>query len=363
MPTGRNLYAVDPRATPTRAAAAQGARLAEALIRRHLQDHGDWPRSVVVDLWGSAAMRTAGEEFAMALALMGVSPRWEDGSERVVGFVVEPLAALGRPRIDVTLRVSGLFRDVFEDLPRLFEQAAAALAERDEAPEDNPYRAVAPRVFGPAPGAYGVGLPPEATRAEAGEAWLAGSAFAYGRADGAPARAALEERVRGAQAFVHPQDLPETDLLTADDYAAHEGGFAAAAAALGAAPALYHLDATRPEAPVARPLAEEVARVVRARAANPAWVAGMTRHGFRGAAEIAQTLDAMAAFATLADAAGSHLFDLYFDATLGEPAVRDFMAAANPAALAAMRARFEALREAGFWTPRRNSAVAALAAE
>ncbi len=364
MPTGRNLYAVDPRATPSRAAAAQGARLADALLTRHLQDHGEWPRSVVVDLWGSAAMRTAGEEFAMALALMGVSPRWEDGSERVTGFVVEPLATLGRPRIDVTLRLSGLFRDVFEELPRLFEQAAAALAERDEAPEDNPYRAAAgPRAFGPAPGAYGVGLDPEATRAEAAEAWLASSAFAYGRDDGAPARAALEARVRDASAFVHPQDLPETDLLMADDYAAHEGGFAAAAAALGAAPALYHLDATRPDAPAARPLAEEVARVVRARAANPAWVAGMMRHGFRGAAEMAQTLDAMAAFATLADATGSHLFDLYFDATLGEPGVRDFLAAANPAALAAMRARFEALREAGLWTPRRNSVVAALAAE
>lgn len=359
LPTGRNLYGTDPRAVPSQAAHAQGVKLAEELVRRHLQDQGDYPRGLVVNLWGSATMRTAGEEFAMAMHLAGVRPVWDEGSDRVTGYEILPLALMDRPRIEVTLRVSGLFRDVFPDLARLFEAATTALAQRDEAADMNPYVAAipGPRVFAPAPGLYGLGLSTEAlsdeARRAAGEAWLAASAHS---AAGVPARATLESRLRAAEGFVHVQDLPETDLLLAEDYAAHEAGFAAAMARLGApAPALYHLDATRPEAPKARPLAEEIARVTRARAANPRWIAGMMRHGFRGAAEIAATLDHLAAFAHLAGVVPGHLFDLYHDATLGTADVHTFLAAENPGALAAMQARFAALAEAGVWQTRSNS--------
>jgi cobaltochelatase CobN len=363
LPTGRNLYTTDPRAVPSRAAHAQGVTLAEELLRRHLQDHGDWPRALVVDLWGSATMRTAGEEFAMALHLAGLAPRWDEGSERVSGFEIVPLALLRRPRIDVTLRVSGLFRDVFPGLAQLFESAAGALARRDEAAEDNPYLNTTPRVFGPKPGLYGLAMadPIEDYRPEgrdaAGEAWLSGSEWAIDATGAAqPARAALEAQVKGADGFVHVQDLAETDLLLASDYAAHEGGFAAAVARLGGTvPALYHLDATRPEAPRARTLTEEIARVVRARAANPDWADGMMRHGFRGAAEIAATLDHMAAFAHLARAVPAHLFDLYHEATLGRPDLVAFMERENPAALTALCDRFAALHDAGLWLTRRNS--------
>ena len=370
LPTGRNLFTVDCRAVPSRTAAAQGERLADALLTRHLQDHGEYPHQVMLDVWGSATMRTAGEEFAMALRLMGIAPVWDTTSERVTGFDVIALAVLGRPRIDVTLRISGLFRDVFPTLPVLFEQAAAALAARDEPDEENPYQAArGPRVFGPAPGDYGIGvveavtdLTP-ATLLAAGEAWLAASAFAYGGAeDGLAARAALEQRTAATDAFVHTQDLPETDLLSAPDYAAHEAGFAAAARRLGSmAPALYHADTATSDAPRMRTLAEQIARVVRGRAANPRWLAGQLRHGFRGAAEIASTLDQMALFAHLAGAVASHHFDLYYDATLGDEAVRRFIEQANPEAAAVMRRRFRQLRDAGLWTTRRNSAIETIA--
>jgi cobaltochelatase CobN len=176
-----------------------------------------------------------------------------------------------------------------------------------------------------------------------------------------PDREGIEARLASAEAFVHTQDLPETDLLLAADYAAHEAGVAAAAAMLGSpAPTLYHLDATRPDRPCARPLTEEISRVVRARAANPDWIAGMMRHGFRGAAEIAATLDHMAAFAHLAGAVPPHLFDLYFDATLGDDGVRAFLASENPLALAAMETCFTRLHEASLWKTRRNSIAAAL---
>lgn len=370
LPTGRNLFTTDPRAVPSRAAYAQGVTLAEELVRRHLQDEGDWPRALVVDLWGSATMRTAGEEFAMALHLMGVRPVWDAGSERVSGIEVLPIAELDRPRADVTLRVSGLFRDVFPTLTALYAQAVRALSSRDEAPDWNPFAGrVAPaRVYGPAPGQFGLGMGalPEtftpAARQAAGEAWLAASSWAQDGEAATRDPAGIRAAVAGAEAFVHLQDLPETDLLLAADYAAHEAGFAAAQAVTGGKAALYHLDATDPARPRARSLTEEIARVVMARAANPDWVAGMRRHGFQGAAQIAATLDHMAAFAHLAGAVSPHLFDAYHDATLGDDATDAFLRDANPGAHAAMQARFAELLAAGLWHTRRNSVLAALEA-
>lgn len=305
----------------------------------------------------------------MALALLGVRPIWDAGSERVSGIEVLPIAELDRPRIDVTLRVSGLFRDVFPTLSTLFNQAVRALAARDEAPDWNPYVGTSDaRVFGPAPGSFGVGIGPnigdysDAARQAAGEAWLAASAYALDGdkiekdADG------LRARVARADAFVHLQDLPETDVLLAEDYATHEAGFLAAQSVTGGKATPYHLDVTDPNRPRARALTEEIARVVLARAANPDWIAGMARHGFRGAAEIAATLENMAAFAQLAPVVPSHLFDAYYEATLGQEAVVAFLQDANAEALAAMRDRFAALHAAGLWQSRRNSILADLEA-
>ncbi len=370
LPTGRNLFTTDPRSVPTRAAHAQGVVLADELVRRHLQDEGDWPRGLIVDLWGSATMRTAGEEFAMALHLLGVRPVWDAGSERVSGVEVLPIAELDRPRIDVTLRVSGLFRDVFPTLSALFGQAVRALAARDEARDWNPYagRDDLARVYGPEPGQFGLGMGETLEdysaegRERAGQAWLAASAWALEGDRAHRDISGLRARVAGADSFVHLQDLPETDLLLASDYAAHEAGFAAAQRVTGGRAALYHLDNTDPDRPRARSLPEEIARVVQARAANPAWIRGMRAHGFRGAAEIAATLEHMAAFAHLAQAVSSHLFDLYHEATLGDPETDRFLQAANPQAHAAMQARFAALLEAGVWQTRRNSVLAALEA-
>ena len=367
LPTGRNLFAVDPRAVPTPSAHAQGIKLAEELLRRHLQDHGDWPKSLMVDLWGSSTMRTAGEDFAMALHLAGVAPRWDHASGRVTGYDIVAPAELGRPRIDVTLRVSGLFRDVFSNLAQLFEAATTALAARDDEADENPYRVKTSRVFAPRPGHYGAGMAhtldvfTAESRAAAGEAWLSASSWSF-TSDGEMRRdrEGIEARLSAADAFVHTQDLPETDLLLAADYAAHEAGVAAAAARLGSAPSLYHLDSTRPDHPHARALTEEIARVVRARAANPVWIEGMIRHGFRGAAEIAATLEHMAAFAHLANAVPPHLFDLYYDATLGNERVRGFIARENAAALTAMETCFTRLHDASLWKTRRNSIAAAL---
>ncbi|MES3153093.1 cobaltochelatase subunit CobN [Sphingomonas faeni] len=372
LPTGRNLYTTDPRAVPSRAAHTQGVKLADELVRRHLQDHGDYPRNLVVDLWASATMRTAGEEFAMALYLLGAEPVWDVQSDRVTGIEILPLANFDRPRIDVTLRVSGLFRDAFPTLCTMFGQTVRALAARDEPADWNPFvgHVSTPRVYGPEPGRYGLSMgdaaetyTPEA-RLTAGKAWLAASSHALdGSGEGGTDQfdpTGIRDRVAAADAFVHIQDLPETDLLLAADYAAHEAGFAAAQSVAGGTAALYHLDARDPSRAIARPLREEIARVVHARAAHPGWIDGMMRHRVRGAAEIAATLDHLGAFAHLAGAVRPELIDLYYDATLGRGDVHAFLAEANPGALAAMQARFAALYAADLWPTRRNSIRAQL---
>jgi cobaltochelatase CobN len=379
LPTGRNLYAIDPRGVPTRSALVLAEKAAAELLRRHLQEQGDYPRSLVLDLWANTTLRTGGEDLALALVLLGARPVWDEGSARVSGIEVLPLALLDRPRVDVTLRISGLFRDAFADQITLFDAAIRAVAARDEAPEWNPLaaacagldgaalRQASTRIYGAAPGAYGTGLEDLLARgafedrAALGQAYLQASASAYGQGlDGAADAAGFAQRVASADAFVHLQDHAETDLLDSPDYAAHEGGFAAAAASLGADPALYHADTARPEAPRARLLAEEIARVVRGRAANPDWIAGQMRHGYRGGAEIARALDGLHGFAATLPLRLDPQFELVFAATLGTPAVEAFLQQNNPAALAAMRARFaEALRR-DLWRPRRNSVAAEL---
>ena len=343
LPTGRNLAGIDPRSLPTRSAVHLAERTAADLLCRHRQDHGDWPRSIVLNVWGTSAMRTGGQDIALALLLLGVRPLWDKGSARVNGFEITPLAELDRPRVDVTLRISGLFRDAFAAQVTLFDAAAAAVTARDEAADWNPLAGhPGPRVFGPPPGQYG-----------AGPDWLAASQARYGAdRDGLADPAALAGRLRAADALLHVQDHAETDLLDGPEHAAHLGGFAAAAASLGVAPAMYHHDGRT------RTVAEQVARVVRGRAANPAWLAGMMRHGYAGGAEMARAVEALAAFAATLPERFDRQFDLLHDAMLGTDAVDAFLRRENPDAHAAIAARFTAMRDAGLWHPRRNALAA-----
>ncbi len=372
LPTGRNLYAIDPRSVPTRTAWEIGRRAAEEVMARYAQDRGEWPKRIVLDVWGSATMRTGGDDLAQALALLGCRPTWDAASNRVSGFEVLPLAMLGRPRVDVTLRISGLFRDVFPSQIALFAAAVQAVAALEERADDNPLAGLegvaAARVFGAAPGAYGVGLGRRIAegdwveRAELAQAYFAATSHAYdGDGRERQAAAAFRARVAGAEVFVHTQDLPGQDALDADAFAEHEGGFAAAAAEAGANPALYHLDTTVPGVAKVRPLEQEIARALRGRAANPRWLAGQMRHGHRGAAEIAQSLDNLYCFAALTDAVRSAQFDLMFDATLGDETVRAFLAGANRQAARHMAGVFEEAARRGFWDSRRNSSAGILA--
>ncbi|MFT8635030.1 cobaltochelatase subunit CobN [Novacetimonas hansenii] len=376
LPTGRNLFSMDPRAIPTRSAVVLAQRSADLLLEGHLQDEGEHLSCIVIDLWGSSSLRTGGEDLALALLLMGVRPVWDSGSGRVRGIEVIPMAVLDRPRVDVTLRISGLFRDAFAGQIALFEQAVQAIAEREEAPDLNPLahgvrglsgaarlRATA-RIFGAAPGCYGTGIEDMLARDgwdgrdDLGHAWLAGSAWTYGgRREGMRDDAALQRRIAAADVMLHVQDHAETDILESADIAAHAGGMAAAAAALGRTPRVLHGDTSHPETPRLRATAQEVARIVRGRLTNPAWLAGMRRHGYRGAAEIARGVAALHAFAATVPARFDRQFDLAFAAIVNDADMDRFLATANPDARAAIHHRLAQAQRQGLWRPRANSAA------
>jgi cobaltochelatase CobN len=376
LPTGRNLTTADPRMLPTATAMELGARAADEVIRAHLQTHGEMPRTLVVDLWGSATLRTGGEEIAQSLAYLGCRPTWDHATGRVTGVEVLPLATIGRARIDVTWRISGLFRDLFPAQIALFDAAVQAVAAREEEEAENPLvqarrladGAQIARIFGTAPGAYGAGLSEmmgrDAEREAIGGAYLEAASHSYGGGLGeaSDAGGAFAQRVADADLLVHTSDDPARDLLEGSEDVAFVGGFAAAAAALGAAPDLVMLDVTDPERPRARPLPQALARIVRARAISPRFIAGQMRHGARGAAELAETVDRLVDFAQATGAVPSLMFDLLHEAYVADADVRAFLLRENPAAAAAIADRLTSARRRGFWHPRRNDVDADIAA-
>lgn len=375
MPTGRNLFTSDPRSLPTPTAFELGKRAADEILRRYLQDHGDWPKSLIFDLWGSASLRSGGEEVAQILALIGARPVQDTATGRVTGIEVLAPAALGRPRIDVSLRISGLFRDMFPALIALLDAAMRAIAGREEAPGDNPLAEEArrlghmpPRIFGSAPGTYGSGIEEKladgawAEREELGRLYLDATSHAFGGAEG-EAKAApgqFSERVGSADLLVHPGDDPGRDLLEGSADVAFIGGFSAAVAALGGKADVIALDTTDPQKPRARSISEAVTRIVRARAVNPRFIAGQMRHGPRGAAELVETVDRLVGFAETTHAIPQSLIEAVYDAYLGNRDVRDFLLEQNPEGARFMAGRFRSVLGRGLWHPRRNAIAAEL---
>ena len=371
LPTGRNFYSVDSRAVPTPTAWALGWKSANLLIDKHLQDHGDWPRALLLTAWGTANMRTGGDDIAQCLALMGVKPKWDSANRRVTGFEVIPASTLGRPRVDVTLRISGFFRDAFPGLIDLVDSAARAVLALDEPEDVNPAKSngAGARVYGSKPGAYGAGLQALIderiwdSQADFGKAYLEWGSYAYGKGrQGARDRSGFETRLGQVDAIVQNQDNREHDLLDSDDYYQFEGGAAAAVQSLqGQARPIYHNDHSRPERPLIRSLDDEMARVIRSRVLNPKWIDGVKRHGYKGAFEIAATVDYMFAFAATTGAVKSHHFDAIEAAFLEDDDTRDFIAEANAPALREIAQRLQEAIDRDLWQPRSNSAQARIA--
>ncbi|MCP4183392.1 MAG: cobaltochelatase subunit CobN [Hyphomicrobiales bacterium] len=386
LPTGRNFYSVDSRSVPTPTAWELGRKSAELLISRFRQDNGDWPISFGLSVWGTSNMRTGGDDIAQAMALIGTKPVWDHASRRVTGYEIITLSELGRPRVDVTLRISGFFRDAFPVQIDLFDKAIRAVGALDESERENPIagrmrndhkrfleqgfdkvsakRQSGFRIFGSKPGAYGAGLQALIDekgwreRSDLSQAYLTWGSYAYGEhEEGQEEREHFSRRLSGVEAVIHNQDNREHDLLDSDDYYQFEGGMSAAIEQIsGNQPKIYHNDHSRPEKPVIRALDEEIARVVRGRVVNPKWISGVMRHGYKGAFEMAATVDYLFSFSATTGAVHNHHFDLVFDAYLGDSDVLEFLDEKNPAALREIAERFLEAHERQMWTPRSNSA-------
>ena len=371
LPTGRNFYSVDPKAIPSRTSFQTGLALAESLLARHLADEGEYPRCVGLTVWGTSAMRTQGDDIAEVLALIGCRPRWDDASRRVTGFEVVPRAELGRPRIDVTLRISGFFRDAFPHVIALLDDAIGVVARLDEPPESNYLRAHAladqarhgdwrratTRIFGSRPGAYGAGLLPlidarnwrdDADLAEVYAVW---GGYAYGRGlDGVNARPDMEGAFRRIAVAAKNIDTREHDIADSDDYFQYHGGMVAMVRSLtGRNPAAYIGDSAVPDAPKTRTLAEETRRVFRSRVVNPRWISAMRRHGYKGAFELAATVDYLFGYDATAGVVPDWMYEQLAASYVFDSETRSFMRRANPWALRGITERLLEAVSRGLW--------------
>ncbi|MGY1820673.1 cobaltochelatase subunit CobN [Geodermatophilus sp. SYSU D00079] len=371
LPTGRNFYSVDPRAIPSRLAWETGQAMAESLVSRYLADTGTYPPSVGLSVWGTSAMRTSGDDVGEVLALLGVRPVWDDASRRVTGLEPVPLAELGRPRIDVTVRISGFFRDAFPHVVTMLDDAVTLVASLDEPASDNFVRAhvdadlathgdrrrATTRVFGSKPGAYGAGLLPlidsrdwrgDADLAEVYAVW---GGYAYGRGlDGVAARPDMESAYRRIAVAAKNVDTREHDIADSDDYFQYHGGMVATVRALtGSSPRAYIGDSTRPESVRTRSLTEETARVFRARVVNPKWLAAMRRHGYKGAFELAATVDYLFGYDATTGVVADWMYEKLTQTYVLDPENREFLERANPWALHGIAERLLEAADRQLW--------------
>ncbi|NMO92401.1 cobaltochelatase subunit CobN [Actinomycetospora sp. TBRC 11914] len=372
LPTGRNFYSIDPRAVPSRLAWETGQMLADSLLERYRADHdGEWPTSVGLSLWGTAAMRTSGDDVAEALALLGVRPVWDEASRRVTGLEVVPADELGRPRVDVVLRISGFFRDAFPHVVATMDDAVQLVAGLEEPDEDNfvaaharsdaasgsDWRDATTRIFGSPPGAYGAGLLQAMDSrdwrgdADLAEIYTTWGGHAYGRdRHGESATDQMRAAYRRIAVAAKNIDTREHDIADSDDYYQYHGGMIATVRALtGAAPAAYVGDSTRPESVRTRSLVEETARVFRSRVVNPRWMAAMRRHGYKGAFEMAATVDYLFGWDATAGTVSDWMYGSLTENYVLDEQNRQFLREANPWALHGMAERLLEAVDRGLW--------------
>ncbi len=379
LPTGRNFYAADPRALPSQAAWLVGQQLAEELLRRHREDEGGYPESVGISIWGTSAMRTYGDDVAEVFALLGVRPRWQPENHRLIGIDLIPLAELERPRIDVVCRISGFFRDAFPHLIASIDEAVRLVATLDEPPEQNFVRKrylaaraahaaggvsageaeqrALRRIYGPKPGSYGAGILPLidarnwTDTADFAAAYVNWGGYAYSADEyGTDARDDFRRALGGVAAAVKNQDNREHDIFDSDDYLQFHGGMIATIRSLtGKKPRAYFGDSADPARARVRDLKEEALRVFRSRVINPKWLASITRHGYKGALELAATVDYLFGYDATADVVDDWMYAELTARYALDPAMQEFFRRSNPWALRDIAGRLLEAAGRGLW--------------
>ncbi|GAB3555820.1 cobaltochelatase CobN [Actinopolyspora lacussalsi] len=371
LPTGRNFYSVDPKGIPSRLAWDTGYAIAESLLERYREDNGEWPDTVGLSVWGTSAMRTSGDDIAEVLALIGVRPTWDDSSRRVNGLEAIPLDELERPRVDVTVRISGFFRDAFPHVVNLLDDAFRMVSELDEPDEWNHVRAhtradvaehgderrATMRIFGSKPGAYGAGMlslidsrnwRDDSDLAEVYTVW---GGFAYGRElDGVEARSDMETAYRRISVAAKNTDTREHDIADSDDYFQYHGGMVATVRALtGESPAAYIGDSSRPDSIKTRSLHEETSRVFRSRVVNPRWVSAMRQHGYKGAFELAATVDYLFGYDATTGVVGDWMYEKLAETYVFDEQNQKFLTESNPWALHGIAERLLEAADRELW--------------
>ena len=396
LPTGRNFYSVDPRSVPSQSAWHVGQQLAHEVLTRHLRETGAYPESVAISIWGTSAMRTHGDDVAQILALLGVRPTWRPENRQLTGVEVIPLAELKRPRIDVTTRISGFFRDAFPQLIDLIDDAINAVVKLDEPLEQNFVRKhylaelgewigkglsedeassrARYRIFGAKPGSYGAGILPLIqeknwqTDADFAEAYINWGGFAYTRGaqglganQGTDQREAFRVRLSGVQVALHNQDNREHDIFDSDDYLQFHGGMIATIRALtGQQPRHYFGDSHDPSRAQVRDLKEETLRVFRSRVINPKWIASIQRHGYKGGLELTATVDYLFGYDATAQVMDDWMYEQVAETYAFDPQMQQFLQEANPWAQNAIAERLLEAANRGMWSEPKPQTLEAL---
>jgi cobaltochelatase CobN len=390
LPTGRNFYSVDPRSVPSQSAWRVGQQLSNEVLQRHLRETGAYPESVAISVWGTSAMRTHGDDVAQILALLGVRPTWRAENRQLTGVEVIPLAQLQRPRIDVTTRISGFFRDAFPQLIELIDDAVNAVLVLDEPPQQNfvrkhyladlaewlrqgvPQAEAAARagyrIFGAKPGSYGAGILPLIQEknwqsdADFAQAYVNWGGYAYTRAaQGSDQREAFRVRLAGVQVALHNQDNREHDIFDSDDYLQFHGGMIATIRALtGQQPRHYFGDSHDPARARVRDLKEETLRVFRSRVVNPKWLDSIRRHGYKGGLELTATVDYLFGYDATAQVMEDWMYQQVAQTYAFDPVMQDFLREANPWAQNAIAERLLEAAGRGMWAAPEAGALEAL---
>jgi cobaltochelatase CobN len=382
LPTGRNFYSVDPKTLPTAAAWEVGKALGDALLQKYLDEENQYPEMVGIVVWGTSAMRTHGDDIAQILYLLGVKPVWQPESRRVTGIEVIPLSELGRPRIDVTVRISGFFRDAFPNLIFLIDQAIQAVASLSEESSDDNYilkhmladksedsSSLADdeqhlstdqslyRIFGSKPGTYGAGILQVLdernweTVQDLAEVYTAWGGYAYTQQNyGVNARDEFRMRFSQIVIAAKNQDNREHDIFDSDDYMQYHGGMIATVRALtGKNPREFFGDTSDPSRSKIRDLQDEARRVFRSRVVNPKWIASMKRHGYKGAFELSATVDYMFGYDATAQVIEDWMYEDVTEEYVLNPEMQEFFRESNPWALRGIVERLLEAIQRGLW--------------
>ncbi|MFB6101504.1 MAG: cobaltochelatase subunit CobN [Haloplanus sp.] len=378
LPTGRNFYTLDPRKVPAKSAWRVGREVAEGVAERHRDDHDAYPEEIGVVAWGTPTVRTRGETVAQVLALMGVEPEWTDAG-RIDDVRPVPLDDLDRPRIDVTTRVSGLFRDAFPQAAGVIHDAVEAVVALDEPHEmnyvkkhvederaeliaegidpDDAATAATHRVFTTRPGGYGAGTNKAvdegnwSDRSDLADVYVQWGGYALGsRGRVAEAHDAFERRLGNVDATVKIEDTAEQDEFDSSDWYAFHGGFITAVTEVaGAEPASYVGDSSDPDHVDVYTNEEKVRKAMRARVLNPAWLDSMEDHGYKGAGDLSTTVDVALGWDATTGVVSDRLWDEVAEKYAFDADRQEWLREVNPWALESITDTLLEAVDRGLW--------------